>query len=156
MGVNFFLKDQNKSVVPWHQDAQYWPLSPPKSVTVWLAVYDTDESNAAMKVVSGSHQKPPYKHRVTDNINFILNQEVSDDQFDKNNIVYINLKAGEMSLHTDALLHGSDSNQSNRPRCGIIMRFSPTNVIADLNIWPSFSIQLSRGIDKYHHNPITP
>ena len=52
-GGQFFSKEpKDGSVVPWHQDAQYWPLSPANAVTVWLAVFDTDEENAAMKVVS--------------------------------------------------------------------------------------------------------
>ena len=156
-GGQFFFKGPNdKSIVPWHQDAQYWPLKPSKSVTVWLAVYDTDESNAAMKVVSSSHKKNSYMHKLNDNNNLLLNHEVSEDQFDKNKIVSLNLKAGEMSLHTDALLHCSDANYSDQPRCGITMRFSPTNVKADLEVWPSFSTQLSRGVDKFNYNPVAP
>ena len=62
-GRSIFLKEpKDGSVVPWHQDAQYWPLSPAKSVTVWLALYDTDEENAAMKVVKGSHKQGMFKH----------------------------------------------------------------------------------------------
>ena len=57
-GGQFFLKEpKDGSVVPWHQDAQYWPLEPANAVTVWLAVFDTDKENGAMKVVSGSHKK---------------------------------------------------------------------------------------------------
>ncbi|MCZ6634329.1 MAG: phytanoyl-CoA dioxygenase family protein [bacterium] len=33
--------------VTWHQDASYWPLSPSKVVTVWLAIDDVDVENAA-------------------------------------------------------------------------------------------------------------
>ena len=51
-GGQFFLKEPNDgSVVPWHQDAQYWPLFPANAVTVWLALYDTNEENGVMKVV---------------------------------------------------------------------------------------------------------
>ena len=54
-GGQFFLKEpKDGSVVPWHQDAQYWPLSPAKSVTVWLALYDTDEENACLLYTSPS------------------------------------------------------------------------------------------------------
>ena len=42
--------------VPWHQDAQYWPLQPSRTVTVWLAIFDTNEQNAAMRIVKGSHR----------------------------------------------------------------------------------------------------
>ena len=153
-GMFFFKKPKSKSIVPWHQDAQYWPLSPSKSVTVWLAVYDTDRENAAMRIVSGSHKDKIYIHAINKNQNYLLDQEVSEDQIDKSKIIYMNLKAGEMSLHTDALLHGSDANNSNRSRCGIVLRFSPTDVKADLSVWPFFSVQLSRGIDNFNLNPI--
>ena len=68
----------------------------------------------------------------------------------------MNLKAGEISLHNDALLHGSEPNISNYRRCGLTMRFSPVNVKADLSIWPHFEGQLVRGIDNYKLNPIAP
>ena len=156
-GGQFFHKEpQSGSVVPWHQDAQYWPLEPANAVTVWLAVYDSDEENGAMKVVSGSHKKGlnGFKHHTNDASHLVLDQEVSEDQIDKDKIVYMNLKAGEISLHNDALLHGSDPNNSNRKRCGITMRFSPTNVKGDLNEWPFFETQLARGEDTFKLNPI--
>ena len=70
LGPNFFLwggqffykAAKSKGVVPWHQDSQYWPLNPSKSVTVWLAVYDTDKSNSAMKIVSESHKTKRFLH----------------------------------------------------------------------------------------------
>ena len=33
------------------------------------------------------------------------------------------------------------------------MRFSPTNVKGDLEIWPFFETQLVRGVDEYNLNP---
>jgi ectoine hydroxylase-related dioxygenase (phytanoyl-CoA dioxygenase family) len=86
--------------------------------------------------------------------NLILNQEVSFDQLDKSKIVSLNLKAGQISLHNDALLHGSEANSSNRRRCGVTMRFSPTNVKGDLKTWQFFETQLERGLDEYNLNPI--
>ena len=156
-GGQFFHKEpKSGSVVPWHQDAQYWPLKPANAVTVWLAVYDTDKENGAMKVVSGSHKKGSngFKHHTNNASHLVLDQEVSEDQIDQDNIVYMDLKAGEISLHNDALLHGSDPNNSDRRRCGITMRFSPTNVKGDLNEWPFFETQLARGIDSFKLNPI--
>ena len=156
-GGQFFHKEpKSGSVVPWHQDAQYWPLKPANAVTVWLAVYDTDKENGAMKVVSGSHKKGSngFKHHTNNASHLVLDQEVSEDQIDQDNIVYMDLKAGEISLHNDALLHGSDPNNSDRRRCGITMRFSPTNVKGDLNEWPFFETQLARGVDSFKLNPI--
>jgi len=156
-GGQFFYKAaKSESIVPWHQDSQYWPLNPSKSVTVWLAVFDTDKTNSAMKIVSESHKTNKFLHKINKDKNYILKQEVSDDQIDKEKIVYMNLKAGEMSLHSDALLHGSDANYSNKPRCGITLRYSPSNVKADLTEWPFFSIQVARGIKNHTLNPVAP
>ena len=94
-GGQFFYKAaKSKGVVPWHQDSQYWPLNPSNSVTVWLAVYDTDKSNSAMKIVSERHKTKRFLHKINDDKNYDLNQEVSNDQIDKEKIVYMNLKAG--------------------------------------------------------------
>ena len=156
-GGQFFYKPAySNSIVPWHQDSQYWPLEPSNSVTVWLAVYDTDEKNSAMKIISGSHKDKIYLHNENANENYILNQEVSNNQIDQNKIVYMNLKAGEISLHSDALLHGSDKNNSNLPRCGITLRYSPSNVKANLSKWPHFSIQVARGDKNHTLNPVAP
>ena len=140
--------------MPWHQDAQYWPLNPSKTVTVWLALYDTDEENGAMRIVKGSHKKGLFQHHTNNSKNFVLDQEVSENQINKNNIVSLNLKAGQMSLHDDGLLHGSLANNSNKRRCGITMRFAPVNVKADLSIWPHFETQLARGEDEFKFNPV--
>lgn len=154
-GGQFFLKEPNDgSVVPWHQDAQYWPLNPSNSVTVWLALYDTDEENAAMKVVKGSHLAGIFNHHINKAPNLALDQEVSEDQIKKEDVISLNLKAGQISLHDDGLLHGSEANNSSRRRCGITMRFAPVNVKADLSIWPHFETQLARGKDQFKHNPV--
>lgn len=155
-GGQFFLKEPHDgSVVPWHQDAQYWPLSPSNTtVTVWLALYDSDEGNAAMKVVKGSHKKGTYRHHVNNAKHLALDQEVLEEQFADEDIVSLNLKAGQISLHNDGLLHGSGANHSDRRRCGLTMRFSPVDVKADLSVWPHFESQLARGSDAFQHNPV--
>src|ERR1022692_930274 len=55
-GSHFFCKmpGDGKSVA-WHQDASYWPLTPSKAVTVWLAIDDADTENACMRFIAGSH-----------------------------------------------------------------------------------------------------
>lgn len=38
------------------------------------------------------------------------------------------LKAGQISLHADMLVHGSLANQSDRRRCGLTLRYCPPEV----------------------------
>ena len=42
--------------------------------------------------------------------------------------VSVELKAGQISLHTDMLLHGSQPNPSSRRRCGLTLRYFPPDV----------------------------
>ena len=156
-GGQFFVKyPQDGSEVPWHQDSQYWPLSPERTVTVWLAIYDTDATNAAMQVIRGSHKKGVYTHHINDAPNLVLPKEVDANEIDQENIATLDMKAGEISLHDSRLIHGSGPNASDRRRCGITMRYCPTEVKCDLSVWPTFETYLARGVDKHRHNPMGP
>jgi hypothetical protein len=153
----FFVKyPGDGSVVPWHQDAQYWPLAPHRTVTVWLAIFDADGENAAMQVVRGSHRSGNYAHHVNDAPHLILEQEISADQFDAQDVVTIDLKAGEISLHDDGLVHGSGPNTSDRVRCGLTARYAPCEVKCDMSVWPTFETYMARGVDGYRLNPVGP
>ena len=116
--------------VPLHQDANYWPFTPTKSVTVWLAVDDVDEGNAAMRFVRGSHLSGGMPH---DELNLdgrvVLNRRVAGHE-DFDDTFTNELVAGEVSLHTDLLLHGSGLNVSDRRRCGITLRYVAAEVRA--------------------------
>ena len=153
--ASFFCKHPGDSTeVPWHQDAQYWPLHPHKSVTVWLAFFDADEANGAMCVVPGSHRQGELAHQVVEGEHYMLPQQVVDSAFDRDKVVSLNLQAGEISLHNDALIHGSPANRSDRMRAGLTMRYSPTDVECDLSVWPTFESYLARGVDDYQPNPV--
>ena len=155
-GGQFFVKyPGDGSEVPWHQDAQYWPLNPQQTVSVWLAIYDTDETNAAMQVISGSH-RIQFTHQTNHSPHLVLDQEADISNCRPEDIITLDLKAGQISIHDAGLLHGSGSNQSQRIRCGMTMRFSPTCVKADLSQWPWFEAYMARGIDRLQLNPHGP
>ena len=51
-GAHFFCKlAGDGKTVSWHQDASYWPLTPAKTITVWLAVDDVDVENGCMQFI---------------------------------------------------------------------------------------------------------
>ena len=39
------------------------------------------------------------------------------------------------------------------PRAVLTMRFSPTEVKADLDVWATFESSMARGVDRFQHNP---
>lgn len=145
-GTHFFCKEPGDTKrVSWHQDASYWPLTPSRTVTVWLAIDDVDEENGAMRVIPATHNQGQIAfERSSEDENNVLNQTVTDaEAFGEP--VSICLKAGQMSMHADLILHGSEPNPSSRRRCGLTMRFVPPEVQA-LQGWNGNAI-LVRGED---------
>ena len=144
-------------VVPWHQDASFWSLSPARTVTVWLAVDDADEGNAAMKFLPRTHDKGRLATRpagpgsvfhveIDEAATGPLPDSVSDD-----------LLAGQCSLHADMLVHGSLGNPSDRRRCGLTLRYCPPEVrITDAAWARGVEAVICRGSDptgRWTHHP---
>jgi len=156
-GSHFFCKmPHDGKAVAWHQDASYWPLTPTKAVTVWLAIDDADVENACMRFISGSHHSGHLTFRPSDSHEHnVLNQTIDNPEQYGTPVDDI-LKAGEMSIHSDLLLHGSEANESDRRRCGLTLRYSAIDVRAQLG-WNAKGVVL-RGKDKDEHwgNPPRP
>lgn len=111
-----------------HQDAAYWPFTPTRTVTAWLAIDDVDEENSAMQVVPGSHRHGALDHEdlSLDGTRVAKRQVVGAAGYTER---YVNrLAAGQASLHSDLLLHGSPPNRSNRRRTGLTMRYAAADV----------------------------
>jgi len=128
-GSHYFCKlPHDGKIVAWHQDASYWPLTPSKTVTVWLAIDDADRENGCMRFLSGSHRFGHLSYRISDpGEHNILNQTVQEaEQY--GTPVDVELKAGEISIHSDLLLHGSNFNHSDRRRCGLTLRYCTPDV----------------------------
>jgi hypothetical protein len=133
-GSHFFCKmPGDGKTVSWHQDASYWPLTPSKAITVWLAIDDADRGNSCMKFIPGSHHYGHLTYKMTeDSGSNVLNQEVENAE-GIGQPVYDELKAGEISVHSDLTLHGSEANMSNRRRCGLTLRYTPSDVVAGMD-----------------------
>jgi ectoine hydroxylase-related dioxygenase (phytanoyl-CoA dioxygenase family) len=156
-GSHFFCKmPGDGKAVAWHQDASYWPLSPSRAVTVWLAIDDADRANACMRFLAGSHHFGHLTYRPSSpGEHNVLNQTIDNaEQF--GTPVDVELKAGEVSLHTDLLLHGSQANNSQRRRCGLTLRYCTSDVRAGLG-WNAKGVLVS-GFDPSGHwaNPPRP
>ena len=140
--------------VSFHQDASYWDLTPAKTVTVWLALDDTDEENGAMQFLPGSHKVGhiPWKESSEESV---LNQQIEDiSVFDKP--FSNNLKAGQFSLHSSLLVHGSPKNQSPRRRCGLTIRYAPQDVVPLSSNYSKMSYFVSGNITAPHWQDNSP
>ncbi|SFS21339.1 phytanoyl-CoA dioxygenase family protein [Yoonia litorea] len=120
-------RPHDPKAVPWHQDASFWALSPARTVTVWLAIDDADDENSAMRFIPGTHDKGALPVAETDGAANVFhkgtaNAEALGTPFTNT------LRAGQVSLHADMLVHGSQANRSDRRRCGLTLRYCPPSV----------------------------
>ncbi len=128
-GTHFFCKmPGDGKAVAWHQDATYWPLTPTRTVTAWVAIDDADLGNGGMQVIPGSHSHGPLPVRPStpEDHNVLHEQTDGWECFGKPSCTA--LRAGECTLHSDLLLHGSEPNRSDRRRCGLTIRFAAAEV----------------------------
>lgn len=156
-GSHFFCKMPGDGKrVSWHQDASYWPLTPSKAVTVWLAIDDATVENACMRFIPGSHWFGHLTYSLSENDDTnVLNQTVAGVEELSAPVDNV-LSAGEMSIHSDLLVHGSEANASDRRRCGLTLRYCPADVRAELG-WNEKGVIVS-GSDPSGHwaNPSRP
>ena len=112
--------------VEWHQDHTYVGyLTPPRVVSLRIALLPEDEANGCMHVVDGSHRWGPVgdvRALREARVDSIV-PSLTDAQRDA--IAHarpLELAAGDVSIHHCLTLHGSPPNQSDRARRTIILR----------------------------------
>jgi len=131
------LPDDTKTI-PLHRDVIYWPITPSKTVNVFLALDDMDTQNACMHFLPGSHLDKPKT--------FLSNQKAINKEKILTNsnkkIVNGELKAGEISIHSGLVLHGSGANHSNRRRARLTLRYCTPDVQAYLG-WKTKGVIVS-------------
>src|SRR5580698_7620839 len=156
-GSHFFCKMPGDGKrVSWHQDSSYWPLTPSKAVTAWLAIDDASVENACMRFIPGTHHLGHLTYSLSENDEAnVLNQTVAGAET-LGQPIDVELKSGQISIHSDLLLHGSEANESQRRRCGLTLRYCPASVRADLG-WNAKGVVVS-GKDESGHwaNPRRP
>ncbi len=157
---SFFAKPaQTGSRTPWHQDAEYWPIEPLVTCTVWIALDDSTTENGCLRFIPGSHKNQeiiPHMRSNADNI--ALPFEVED--MPEVEAVNMTLQSGEMSLHDAFLIHGSEPNVSTKPRRGMTLRYMPGTSVhrRDLQKSPADdkrTLFVMRGQDRTGKNDLT-
>ena len=106
------------SVVEWHQDLSYYPLTNRDSLAVLFYLDDTDEENGFLRMIPGRHQDDLMPHagdrffegRVTDAVN-------------DSGAVGVGGRAGTAIFMHCMTPHASATNRSNRPRRTLILSY---------------------------------
>ena len=124
-GAGFFQKNaHDPRFVSWHQDSYYYGLDPSETCTAWLAFTPSNLLSGCVRVLPGSHRGDQNLTFVnepnTDNL-LIRGQTIKDVDVDAS--IPMVLKPGEFSLHHEAIVHGSDPNNSDHRRIGLSIHY---------------------------------
>jgi phytanoyl-CoA hydroxylase len=101
--------------VPWHQDFISRTTEPIK-VIAWMALDDVDEENGCMYAIPGTHKLGflPYKHFPGETHHDRL--DLSQVDMDEKNVAPLRMKAGDILVFHQLMLHMSKEINSTRPR----------------------------------------
>lgn len=106
------------SVVEWHQDLSYYPLTNPDSVSILFYLDDADRENGCLQVIPRRHRGPLLDHTRDG----IFQGRVTEP-VDERAAVALEGRAGT-ALFMDALTpHASLTNTSSRPRRTLILSY---------------------------------
>ena len=116
--------------VPWHQDGQYWPITPLRTVTLRIAIDGSTPENGCMRYIPYSHRgRDLCEHAVQLRDDYAIKQEIVDlDDSDARDVV---LEPGQISLHDVYLIHGSNPNTSGLRRADYAIRYMPADALYD-------------------------
>ncbi len=103
---------QQGTHLPWHQDGgQNWKLDRDPVATVWTALDPATRANGCVKVVPGSHHLGLLsKH------GHVIDEAQQQKLCNPENVIYLELAAGESMLLHNLLLHASEINTTEIPR----------------------------------------
>jgi ectoine hydroxylase-related dioxygenase (phytanoyl-CoA dioxygenase family) len=128
-GSALFCKSaRGGKTTPWHQDAEYWPIRPLETCTVWIAIDRSSRENGCLRVIPGSHrERVLYAHQANDDGRLVLNQEIAADAMPEGTPTDVVLEPGMVSLHDAYLVHGAEPNDSGNRRAGLTFRYMPSS-----------------------------
>ena len=105
------------SVVDWHQDLTYYPLTNTDSVTVLFYLQHADASNGCLQVIPRGHQK------VLDHTLKGIFQGCVTETVDTSKAVFLEAKAGSAIFMHGLTPHSSAPNLSPNPRTTLILSY---------------------------------
>ena len=168
--ANLFHKNPGGPETMWHQGWDFAgprnvpALDPPVNATAWIAITDSDKSNACLQVLPGSHLGGKAQYETVEYGAGVFGSNLQLKGVDFSGAVHMEVKAGQFFLFNERTFHGADANNSDRHRIGIGVRFTPTSTKIYTNqkvCGQGFHLKnwhavLVRGEDRYGHNRLGP
>jgi phytanoyl-CoA hydroxylase len=126
------------SVVEWHQDVTYYPLTNSSSLAVLIYLDDADVENGCLQVIPGRHNDRLLDHNLD---GYFVGKIV--EPVDESEAVPLEGKAGTAIFMHCMTPHASVTNRSNRPRRTLILSYRAADcfpiyvgdITKDFEIW---------------------
>jgi hypothetical protein len=106
------------SVVEWHQDLSYYPLTNDSSVAVLIYLDDADRANGCLQVIPGQHKAKLLNHTQDGYFVGKITEAV-----DESNAIPLEGPAGTAIFMHCMTPHASITNRSDRPRRTLIVSY---------------------------------
>ncbi|MBD2699598.1 phytanoyl-CoA dioxygenase family protein [Spirosoma sp. BT702] len=107
-------KEPSGGITPWHADQFYWPLSSPKTVTVWIPLQHTPMEMGPLAFAEGSqHVEIGRDIEISDDSEKILAEALQKQNFNVHDTPF---ELGEVSYHAGWTFHRAGPNVSDKPR----------------------------------------
>src|SRR6266571_681213 len=106
------------SVVEWHQDLSYYPLTNPDSVSILFYLDDADSENGCLQVIPGRHREPLMDHTRGGFFQGCVTEPV-----DASRALPLGGTAGTVIFMHCMTPHASLTNRSSRPRRTLILSY---------------------------------
>lgn len=149
-GSSFFTKNaHDPRFVSWHQDSTYYGLRPRETLTAWFAFTDSRVESGCMRAIPGSHRQGQLVHTETFDKDNLLSRGQTIKGIDESTAVDIELEAGEISFHSELVIHGSNPNHSPHRRLGYSIHYAAPHVRQTL--FEHATAALLRGRDTHGH-----
>lgn len=151
--MHFWYKEPgNSKFIPWHQDANYWPMDPAINATAWVALGETFVDNGCLRLIPGSH-KDVVEHTVQ-GADSAFAQGISN--VDESNAIDVEMHPGQAVFFNEHMIHGSKPNISDMPRVACSIRYTTPEVTFAIDDWGGdkerIKTFLVRGEDRFHNN----
>lgn len=120
-------------VVAWHQDYSYWTRTTPMNhLTIWIPLDDCDAENGSLQYVPGSHRWPllPTTELAGDMEG--IRKVLDDQQWQAmTHPTVVTARRGEAAFHHPLMVHGSQANNSDRPRRVVVVNLVVDGVCSE-------------------------
>ena len=119
-------------------------------MTLWIAVTPSNQSNGCLRVVRGTHRLPLQDLRPDRTVQNVLGSQTHTDADISalgwgDRVVDLELAPGDVSVHHPNIVHGSEPNTSDQPRCGLTVRYISTDTQC---LDPEQPVMLMRGAPR--------